>query len=237
MFLFALVSCTQRDDISYVISKANIKVDGKIEDWNAIQGIEVADTSKLWIGQGMVKENWKGKDDLSFIWKAAYSDSKMYFLFSVTDDNFLDSAQQQLSYLNDVIEIMIDPKNQKGDRYTLFDNRKKLNGYEMHFMPSKGNEVFIDDSLIPEYDLMYAQNDYYKNIWKGEIASMKREGGYVLELGFEVPGLEIKPGTEIGLDIDVCDDDGDGRKSLLIWSGENNQFWLTMDKYLTVVFE
>ena len=34
-----------------------------------------------------------------------------------------------------------------------------------------------------------------------------------------------------GLDTDTCDDDGEGRKSLQIWSGKQVDFWLTMDHY------
>ena len=229
-------SCSTEED-SYTIKKSEIFVDGDMSDWKNIEGFEVGDTSKLWIGQGMIKENWKGKTDLSFDWKAAYWANKIYFLFNVTDDNFVDPAKQPLSYLNDVIEIMIDPKNSKGDRFTVSDEGKKLYGYEMHFLPSQGNEVFIDDSLIPEYAMNLSQDSLFENAWNGEIETLKTEDGYILELGFEIPGFEIKPGAVIGLDVDVCDDDGDGRKSLLIWSGENNEFWLTMDKYPSVSFE
>ncbi|MEN8194435.1 MAG: sugar-binding protein [Bacteroidota bacterium] len=222
---------------AYIIKNTPITVDGNIDDWKDIEGIEVANSSKLWIGQGMIKENWKGKEDLSFTWKAAYSSNKIYFVFDVSDDVFLDSAQQKLSYLNDVIEIMLDPNNKKGDRFEIINNKKHLNGYEMHFLPSRGNEVFIDDSLIPEYRMDLKQNDLFSDKWEGEIASSKTNNGYVLELGFKIPDTKLISGKEIGLDVDVCDDDGNGRKSLLLWSGENNEFWLTMEKYLTVKFE
>jgi hypothetical protein len=234
--LTVLNSCSAKQD-TYTIKEAGITVDGDISDWKDIEGVEVGDTSKLWIGQGMTKENWKGKKDLSFNWKAAYSSDKIYFLFEVIDDIFVDPAQQPLSYLNDVVEIMIDPKNRKGNRFTLTDGKKRLYGYEMHFLPSQGNEVFIDDSLIPEYALNLSQNSLFRSKWRGEIVSSKTKNGYILEFGFEIPDLEIEPGVEIGLDVDVCDDDGNGRKSLLIWSGENNEFWISMEKYPTVKFK
>ena len=234
--LIVLNSCSAKKD-TYTIKEAVITVDGDTGDWKDIEGFDVGDTSKLWIGQGMTKDNWKGRGDLSFNWKAAYSSDKIYFLFEVTDDIFVDPAQQPLSYLNDVIEIMIDPRNRKGNRFTLTDGKKILHGYEMHFLPSRGNEVFIDDSLIPEYALNLSQNLLFRSKWHGEIVSLKTKYGYILELGIKIPCLEIKPGVEIGLDVDVCDDDGDGRKSLLIWSGVNNEFWITMDRYPTVRFE
>ena len=232
-----LMSCNKHDDVQYRIVKSEISVDAKTDDWKNIKSISVGDTSKLWVGQGMVVENWKGKEDLSFTWKSAYNNNKIYFLFDVNDDILIDPAQQPMSFLNDVIEIMLDPRNEKGDRFNIIDGNKKLNGYEMHFLPSSGNEVFIDDSLIPEYRMNLSQKELFVTKWKGEIASAKRDGGYILELGFEIPDLEILPGKKIGLDVDVCDDDGDGRKSLLIWSGENNEFWITMEKYPTVIFE
>ncbi|MEN8250532.1 MAG: sugar-binding protein [Bacteroidota bacterium] len=233
----SISGCCRNENVSYIIKQAAITVDGYGDDWKSIQGIEVADTSQLWIGQGMIVENWKGKEDLSFTWKAAYDWHKIYFLFDVNDNILVDPAQQNLSFLNDVVEIMIDPENKKGERFTVSENKKRLNGYEMHFLPSTGNKVFIDDSIVPEYRMDLSQDELFVNNWKGEIASTKKEGGYILELGFEVPGMEINSGKRIGLDVDVCDDDGDGRKSLLIWSGENNEFWLTMDKYPQVVFE
>ena len=49
--------------------------------------------------------------------------------------------------------------------------------------------------------------------------------------------LIISTGVIVGMDVDVRDDDGEGRKSLMIWSGVNNEFWLTMDKYPKVIFK
>jgi len=235
--MMLLLSCNKQEDVKYKIIKSDIIVDAKIDDWKNIKAVFVGDTSKLWVGQGMVVENWKGKDDLSFTWKSAYNNNKIYFLFDVNDDVLIDPAQQPLSFLNDVIEVMLDPKNEKGNRFNIVDSNKKLKGYEMHFLPSSGNEVFIDDSLIPEYKMDFSQKELFVTKWKGEITSAKRDGGYILELGFEVPNLEISSGKIIGLDVDVCDDDGDGRKSLMIWSGENNEFWISMDKYPNVIFE
>ena len=39
---------------TYQRVRAEIEVDAKIDDWKDIEGIVVADTSELWIGQGMV---------------------------------------------------------------------------------------------------------------------------------------------------------------------------------------
>ena len=41
----------------------------------------------------------------------------------------------------------------------------------------------------------------------------------------------VGAGTVLGVETDVCDDDGDGRKSLQIWTGRQVDFWITMDHY------
>jgi hypothetical protein len=52
-----------------------------------------------------------------------------------------------------------------------------------------------------------------------------------MEIAFSIPDVELKRGMSFGLDTDTCDDDGEGRKSLQIWSGKQVDFWLTMDHY------
>ena len=43
--------------------------------------------------------------------------------------------------------------------------------------------------------------------------------------------MEFRKGQVMGLDVAVCDDDGEGRKSLMIWSGTKSEYWLNMDEY------
>ena len=52
-----------------------------------------------------------------------------------------------------------------------------------------------------------------------------------MEIGFSIPGVTLQSGTVLGLDTGVCDDDGDGRKSLQIGTGKQVDFWITMDHY------
>jgi hypothetical protein len=52
-----------------------------------------------------------------------------------------------------------------------------------------------------------------------------------MEIGFSIPGVKLRPGTVLGLETDVCDDDGEGRESLQIWTGRQVDFWITMDHY------
>jgi hypothetical protein len=229
-------SCASRQDNRYVIHQQAVIVDGIADEWENIQGNTVDKAEQLWIGQGMLAEYWKGKEDLSFHWKACREDNKIYFLFDVNDDVLVEPPGQPNSWLNDCVEIVLDPRNQRGPRFIEDEQGKELFGYEMHFMPSSPNHVFVNDALSPLYPVEMAQDSLFKTRWDGEIATSKSQGSYIMEIGFEVPGLSIYPGLEIGIDVVVCDDDGEGRKSLLIWSGVKNEYWLTMDDYPRVIF-
>ena len=235
--IFILYSCYPGADIQYVIRQMDVTVDGKADEWAKIEGNHVDDPDQLWIGQDLVSENWMGKTDLSFLWKACWSGNKIFFLFEVKDDVLTEPATQPNSFLNDCIEIMLDPENIEGPRFTDTGHGKILHGYELHFLPAAPNHVFLNDSIAPMYPLCMAQDSLFKTKWMGEIACLKSKGGYTVEIGFVVPGLSLSPDLIVGMDVDVCDDDGAGRKSLMIWSGVNNEFWLSMDKYPKVAFK
>ena len=232
-----IFSCTSFKKAKYIISKQEVVVDGTDDEWDHIEGNLVDDPDQLWIGQDLVAENWTGRNDLWFEWKASWYDNKIYFLFLVQDDILVEPATQPNSFLNDCIEIMLDTKNTEGPRFTETGKGRVLHGYEMHFLPAAPNHVFLNDSLAPMYPLEMSQDSLFKTKWKGEIACTNKPGTYIVEIGFEVPDLIISPGVIVGMDVDVCDDDGEGRKSLMIWSGVDNEFWLTMDKYPKVIFK
>ena len=89
--------------------------------------------------------------------------------------------------------------------------------------------AFVDDTLSPMYPLNNPQTDYFNEIWVGEAVVKMTDDGYIMEIGFQIPGLELGEGMIFSIDTDVCDDDGDGRKSLQIWSGKQVDFWKTKD--------
>lgn len=68
-----------------VVQKA-ITVDADTSDWKNLKAENVNLKDHLWIGQGLITENWQGPADLRFRWRAAYNKSKLYFLFEVADD-------------------------------------------------------------------------------------------------------------------------------------------------------
>ncbi len=215
----------------YDIAKRAIAVDADISDWEGVAANHVEGREHLWYGQGMTPEKWKGDADHSFQWRAAWFENKLYFLIEATDDIVVDPAQQPNSFLNDCIEILIDPGNQGGPRFDEGDGQKTLNGYELHFLPSKGQLAFIDDALSPMYPMDHPQNELFREGWAGQTAARKTDSGYIMEIAFSIPGVALKPGMVMGMEIGIGDDDGEGRKSLQIWTGRQVDFWLTMDHY------
>ena len=61
---------------------------------------------------------------------------------------------------------------------------------------------------------------------------MRKTGdGYLVEVSFTLPDVKLRPGMVFGLDTGVVDDDGQGMKSLQLWTGNQVEFWITMDHY------
>lgn len=226
-----------------VISRSNILVDGDISDWASLPEITVNNKEHLWFGEDLPEGQWDGSYDLSYSWKVAWNNGKLFFLFEVIDDS-LSGFDQEFAWMNDCIEIYIDPNKQGGSRISgigpanTLENRigKKMRGYEMQFLPSCPPKVFVDDSKGIYYTIADQTIDY-KMQWDGEVFSKKTCNGYLMEIGFTVPGEQFSSGYELGLDIAVCDDDGMGRKNLLKWSGFKGSFWLTMDDFHKMVLE
>jgi hypothetical protein len=219
--------------------QTQIRVDGDAGDWAGIKETVVRGADHLWIGQGMERENWDGNEDLSFGWKTAWHDEKLYFLIRVTDDN-VQPCIREYSWLNDCVEIYLDVHNQVGPRIegagvsTPIEERagKKLNGYEMHFLPC--GRVYLDDTLTT-YRLENAQNEMFVRDWEGQFEVATTEDGYVMEIGMKVPGAMLKAGRVMGVDVGVCDDDGKGREGLMLWHSGQVDFWITMDYFGKII--
>ncbi len=249
VFLSLIVfSCKNKDksqpatkDIE--ISQRQIKVDGKSSDWSLIPSTHVENKGHLWIGEGVPPGKWEGNKDLSYSWKTAWNENKIYFLFEVKDDT-LSNFDQMYAWMNDCIEIYIDPNRKGGDRITGIGSEnsledrigKPLRGYEMQFLPSSPPKVFMDDSKRT-YFTKKDQNQVFKEEWQGDIVVKKAIDGYTMEIGFSLPATKFKKGYKLGMDVAICDDDGQGRKSLMKWSGYKGQFWLTMDNFKRMVLK
>ena len=245
-----LVSCSQNPEntkqenkVEYEIGNHQIVVDGNTDDWKSISPTPVKTKDHLWFGDGLPEGEWKGNTDLSFDWKVAHDNGKLFFLFEVKDDT-LSNFDQQYSWMNDCIEIYLDHQNIGGNRITEIGHAstlkdrigKRLRGHEMHFLPSTEPKVFLDDTEQIYYTDS-AQTATFKKQWHGEVVTTKTTDGYIMEIAFAMPNFYAQVGEKKGIDVGICDDDGRGRKSLLLWSAYKGEFWLTMDNFKKAVLK
>ncbi len=221
--------------LEYNAVERNIKIDGDVRDWKGIKKNVVQGADYLWINEDLLPEKWAGNNDLSFSWSGAWYGNKFYFLVEVTDNN-LQPCIREFSWINDCVEVLFDPRNLEGERITgvsvdtPIPDRigKKINGYEIHFLPCDPPKVYLDDTQVV-YRLENEQTRMFYEQWDGEIKTRLTDNGYLLEIAFTVPDLDLKPGMVVGLDLAVGDDDGNERKSLMTWTGKQVAFWITMD--------
>ena len=230
---------SETDDVAprYDVARRQIIVDGRTNDWRGVSENVVAGEGHLWFGQGMTREKWHDNDDLSYRWRAAWSDGKLYFLFEVDDDEVVE-ARQEASYLCDCVEIYLDYGNRGGKRVKIMDgrddwfakcDRRELMGYELHFLPTVPPSVYLDHTH--QYATDKPQTNEFTDRWKGEAVTAKAPTGYLVELGFSVPDIVLESGKVLGVETGVCDDDGQGRESIMMWTGTKGEFWVTMDEY------
>lgn len=106
----------------------------------------------------------------------------------------------------------------------------------MHLLPTTFPvHTYLNDT-ITTYHIENNQNELFTEQWKGQAKFLKTSDGYLIETGFSIPGFVPKPGSEIGLELGISDDDGRGRENLMIWTGKQTSFWIDMDEYGTVTF-
>jgi len=227
----------------YDLACRPIVVDGNADDWKGVKENVVTGPDRLWFGQGMTREKWRDNDDLSYRWRGAWSGGKLYFLFEVNDDTVVE-AGEEASYLCDCVEVYLDYGNRGGKRVKVMDGRgdwfarcdqRELMGYELHFLPTNPPRVYLDHTH--RYAIDKPQTDEFRRQWAGEAVVKKTSTGYLIELGFSVPGVKLEPGKVLGIETGVCDDDGGGRKAIMMWTGTKGEFWITMDQYGKVTLE
>lgn len=219
------------------LPQRQITVDGNLEDWAGVAPIVVRGQEHLWFGQGMTPEKWTDDDDLSYQWRGAWFGTHLYFAIEVTDDRLIESSQAK-SFQCDCVEIYLDYNHQRGRRVKVLDGRddwfakcdpRELMGYELHFLATDPPRVYLDHA--DKYAQDKPHTDRYRREWAGEATLRRTARGYLMEVGFRVPSVELRAGKTLGIEIGVCDDDGQGRESIMMWTGTKGDFWITMDEY------
>ncbi len=138
-------------------------------------------------------------EDFSTYYKAMWDKDNLYVLVDVTDENLTNDSSSDLWYEDDCIEVFIDADNSRSGNYN-------ENDYQFHFDWDKNNPTMDED-----------QHGTVEGV---EFAMVTTGTGYRTEIKFPwtTLGTEPSPGTTIGLEVHVNDDDS-GERTKLAWSG------------------
>jgi len=192
--------------------------DGLDADWDNAQACLVNGRERLWLGDATRQDGWQGNDDLSYRWKASWQGDKLHFLFVVSDEHVMWIPMQPLAYLNDCILLYLDPRDVRGPQR-----------HELMLVPCNPPRVYLD--ARDGYDTDKPQNARFESEWAGKIDTRAYANGYVIEVEFAIPGVRPAAGSVMGVQTAVCDDDGVGRESVMIWPGTAGDFRASMDAY------
>jgi tetratricopeptide (TPR) repeat protein len=183
--------------VSIVPMSGTCKIDGKVDDaWANVQSNTIGNVTYA------PAEN---EADASASFKMMYDKQALYLLVDVKDNELINDSVE--FWLDDSVEVFVDADNCKADTYG--DNDYQYN--------------FAWDSSAP------SMGEGKHNKTEGvQYAFDRTDSGYRLEakLPFSTLGTESKPGTKIGLDIHVNDDDDGGdRDTKLMWNTKYDIAW------------
>ncbi len=144
--------------------------------------------------------------DLSASFRTLYDQDNLYVLVDVTDDDLENDSEE--FWLDDAVEVFIDADNSKGGQYDDNDFQYHI-GWDAT-SPARGE----------------SQHDNMDGVVS---AVAKTDAGYRVEIKFpwSTLGTWPVPGTPIGFDVQVSDDDGGGeRDSKIAWSANQDDAYL-----------
>jgi hypothetical protein len=157
-------------------------------------------------------------EDLSAGFKTLWDSQALYVLVDVTDDKPVNDSVE--FWLDDSVEVFIDADNSKSSTYG-------DNDYQYYF--SWEGSRFIAAS---------SQGESRHNQIEGvKSVAMPTDKGYrfLITLPWSTLGVTARPGTRIGFDVHVNDDDDGGdRDTKLMWHTENDIAWQRPDALGTI---
>lgn len=201
----------------------DIRVDGDIGDWQDVPVYTVNHRENLWKTPNLPPEFWKGPEDLSYQWRMAWSNNRLFVLVEVRDQAVM-PPKEAFTYLNDSVEIFVDPRALTGKRVV----NRELRAFELHFQGIDRPQVYCT-----RYQTAAPQTEMFVSDWHGEVAMRRTPDGYRLECGFTTPHMSLKEGNEIGIFLAVNDHDGrvDGRETQMILVPTEVRFWSFLDPW------
>lgn len=89
------------ESIAYRAEKPPV-IDGELSDWR--------DAAFKFIGEkdDVFRGNWKGEDDLSYVWAVMWDDTNFYFAAAVRDDVYQEPANANEAWTGDCLFLYID---------------------------------------------------------------------------------------------------------------------------------
>lgn len=173
------------------------KIDGKVDDaWAQAKANAISHVAY---------SPASGEADASASFKMMYDKQALYLLVDVKDDELINDSVE--FWLDDSVEIFVDADNSKSETYGEDD-------YQFNFAWD-GSAPSLGETKHNKTDgVQYAFD--------------RIDGGYRLEvkLPWSTLGTDPKPGTRIGLDVHVNDDDDGGdRDTKLMWCTDHDIAW------------
>jgi hypothetical protein len=174
-------------------------IDGKVDDiWNAAKPYKIAN---------VMYDPPTSPNDLSANYRAMWDENNLYLLVDVTDDILKHDTSPETWYESDSVEVYIDATDSKSDEYGETD-------YQYGFSWDKTSPQMQECKHGRTNGVQYAL--------------VTTDTGYRLEIKFPWSTLGTKPsiGAKIGLDIQVNDNDAEGkRKSKIAWYAREDNAW------------
>lgn len=185
----SLYSFTQKNKIQYV---PNINLDGSKSDWS----------------EEYLIKNFKQNNSFNSNTANVYMgwNENYLFIFSEVKDNklcLIKKKNEQFNYLNDAIEVFIDP---------LCDSKNTMDINDYQFIVSidgkktilKGDQRLTDSSyLAPKAPGISTL------VFDVSLKTFKSASKYTFECAIPFAGIGIKPKKDVALKLDFCMDDAD----------------------------
>jgi hypothetical protein len=205
-------------------------IDGNLKEWSGLPEARLERREQVKVGlvteaetyvptSMLVKDPWRGVDDLSGVIRIAWDQNNLYLAAKVKDNDIVNKARFQAPFKGDCLELFIDQRCLKPRK----DGQKgSENIFQVMFVPP-------DKSFDKCSFLVYQGAEYLGDV---EMASQVEATGYTMEIAIPWKNFGIKsPGKDWTLGLDVSLDDADSdyeggtkRKSLIVWHGDGSNY-------------
>lgn len=213
-------------------------LDGSWRGWDRSDPMRItqaAQIGKLLFGN----QPWGGPVDLSASIYAMYDDQYIYIGAEVQDDSLVthwDFPRMSYPWDTDCMEVVLDTRTGSGQGYDpptpgLFRHLSLAEYRETDFSADAWQGAGAGGPLLPKPNLVPEGQTYFH----------RSRGGYAMIARFplsRLSGAVRTPGSKIGFDVAINDNDGTNyRKNQHIWAGYNqNQSWWDMGTIGVLIF-